>query len=254
MSDFQVPVIPSAPEAPALTQMQRVIYTFTSPSKTFKDIKRNTSWWLPFVLTLVFGYTFFGAVTAKITWPQVVDTNLKWQPKQAERIEQLPPDQRATNMKITIGITQGIWAAIPILGSLLGAAIMGGILLATMNFGFGGKATFWQAYAVVMFANLPGLLRYILGTIAIFAGMDPESFYINNFAGTNPGYYLPMDTPKALMALATALDVTTIWVLILASIGISIVAGTKRSSGYIAVFGWWIVLVLIGVGSAAIFS
>jgi hypothetical protein len=56
------------------------------------------------------------------------------------------------------------------------------------------------------------------------------------------------------MALATSLDVTTIWTLVLASIGISIVAGTKRSSGYIAVFGWWIVLVLFGVGIAAAFS
>ena len=30
--------------------------------------------------------------------------------------------------------------------------------------------------------------------------------------------------------------------------GIAIVAGVKRSSGYIAVFGWWALIVLIGVG------
>jgi hypothetical protein len=30
------------------------------------------------------------------------------------------------------------------------------------------------------------------------------------------------------------------------------VAGVKRSSGYIAVFGWWIIVVLVGVGFAAI--
>jgi hypothetical protein len=32
------------------------------------------------------------------------------------------------------------------------------------------------------------------------------------------------------------------------------VAKTKRSSGYIAVFGWWILLVLIGAGWQAAFS
>jgi hypothetical protein len=32
------------------------------------------------------------------------------------------------------------------------------------------------------------------------------------------------------------------------------VAGVKRSSGYIAVFGWWVLIVLITVGWAAAFS
>ena len=63
-----------------------------------------------------------------------------------------------------------------------------------------------------------------------------------------------METNKALNSLATSLDVITIWSLILTGIGISIVAGVKRTSGYIAVFGWWILIVLIGAGWAAAFS
>jgi uncharacterized membrane protein YhaH (DUF805 family) len=35
-------------------------------------------------------------------------------------------------------------------------------------------------------------------------------------------------------------------------IGIATVAGVKRSSGYIAVFGWWAILMLIGLGWDAI--
>jgi hypothetical protein len=34
--------------------------------------------------------------------------------------------------------------------------------------------------------------------------------------------------------------------------GIATVAGVKRTSGYIAVFGWWILIVLVGAGYAAI--
>jgi hypothetical protein len=30
------------------------------------------------------------------------------------------------------------------------------------------------------------------------------------------------------------------------------VAGVKRSSGYIAVFGWWAIFIVIGAGFAAI--
>jgi hypothetical protein len=36
------------------------------------------------------------------------------------------------------------------------------------------------------------------------------------------------------------------------SIGVATVAGTKRSTGYMVVFGWWILLLLIGVGVAAL--
>jgi hypothetical protein len=82
--------------------------------------------------------------------------------------------------------------------------------------------------------------------------MAPESFNIKNFAPTNLGAFLdPVETNKALYSLATSLDVLTIWTLVLMGIGIATVAGVKRSSGYIAVFGWWAIIVLLGVGWAA---
>jgi len=230
-----------------------VSFTFTSPSKTFNDIKRSTSWWLPFVLTIVFGYGLYGAIQAKVGWEQVAENSIKQSPKQAEQMDKLPPDQRANSMKITVIATQISFAALPVF-AIIGTAIIAGVLLATINFGFGGKATFWEAFSVTWFAGLPGLFKIILGTIALFAGLDPESFNVKNFAGTNIGFYLPPDTSKALMALATSIDITTIWTLVLASIGISIVAGTKKSAGYIAVFGWWIVTVVAGIGIAVAFS
>jgi hypothetical protein len=53
-------------------------------------------------------------------------------------------------------------------------------------------------------------------------------------------------------ALASSLDIVSIWCMVLMSIGLAIVSGVKRSSGYIAVFGWWAIIVLVGVGIAAI--
>lgn len=251
MSDIPVPVVPA--EGPVLTQVQRVIYTFTSPSKTFNDIRRSTSWWLPFVLTIVFSYGLFGAINAKVGWTQVAENNIKQSPKQAENLDKLPADQRASQIKIISMVTEGIMAATPIF-ALLVTAIIAGVLLATINFGFGGKATFWQVFAVTWFAGLPGLLKLLLAIIALFAGLDAESFNINNPAGTNIGYYLPPDTGKVLMRLATAVDLVTLWTMTLTAIGLAIVAGTKRSSGFIAVFGWWLLIVLGEIGWAAAFS
>ena len=94
MSDIQFPAVPAAPETPPLTQVQRVICTFTAPSKTFNDIKRNTSWWLPFLLTALFGYALFFAITTKVTWSQVAENNIKMSPKQAEQMEKQPAEDR----------------------------------------------------------------------------------------------------------------------------------------------------------------
>jgi Yip1 domain len=253
MSDIQFPAVPAVSEGPALTQAQRVIYTFTAPSKTFTDIKRSTSWWMPFLIGVVATYILFFAVKTKVGFEQVAENQIRMSPKRAEQFEKLPPEQRASQMKISVIITEVIFAVFPIF-SLITIAILAGVLMATINFGFGGKATFWEVFAVSWYAHLPSLIKVLLGVIALFAGLAPESFDSQNFAGTNPGYYLSPETSKPLLALATSLDVTTIWTLVLTAIGLSIVSKTKRSSAYIAVFGWWILVVLISVGAAAAFS
>ncbi len=63
MSDTGVqPQAEAAPEGAGLTQWQRVVDTFTAPSKTFEDIKRgNKSWWLPLIIGSLFTYLLFGA-------------------------------------------------------------------------------------------------------------------------------------------------------------------------------------------------
>jgi hypothetical protein len=125
--------------------------------------------------------------------------------------------------------------------------------LGTINFVFGGKATFGSIFTVWMYAGLPGIFKALLGAIAIFAGTAPESFNLNNFAPTSVGAFLnPLETNAALYKLASALDFTTIWTVVLLGIGISAVAKVKRGSGYFAAFGWWAIIVLVPVAIAAI--
>ncbi len=63
-----------------------------------------------------------------------------------------------------------------------------------------------------------------------------------------------MEVGPAIYSLATSIDIITIWTLVLVGIGTATVAGVKRSSGYIAAFGWWILVVSIGIGWNAAFS
>lgn len=244
------------PEAAApLSQIQRITSTFIAPAKTFADIKRgNKSWWLPFLIAIFFSYLLFAAITVKIGWAQVTENTLRMDPKAAERMEQAQPEQRASILKITQYSMEGGFAATPVL-ILIGALVIAVVLWGTINFVFGGKATFGDVFAVWFYAILPGTIKSILGTVVIFSGIAPESFNMANFAPTNVGAFLsPQDTGAALYKLATAIDFTTIWYLVLMAIGLSVVAGVKRSSGYIAAFGWWALVVLIGVGWAAAFG
>jgi hypothetical protein len=250
----EIEVTPEAGSAPVgLSQWQRVTSTFTAPSKTFEDIKRgNKSWWLPFLILALVGYILFAAVYFKIGMQQTVDNQIQLDPKRAEAMAQAPPAQREMTEKVSLYITEGVFIAGPVL-LLVIAAVVSLVLWGTINFVFGGKAKFGSVFAVWYFAALPGVVKVLLGTIVIFAGATPDSFNIKNYAPTNAGAFLnPLETNKALYALATSLDVITIWTLVLSGIGIATVAGVKRSSGYIAVFGWWAIIVLIGVAVAAI--
>jgi hypothetical protein len=246
------PAAETAPAGTGLTQWQRVADTFTAPSKTFEDIKRgNRSWWLPLIIGALASYILFAAVAQKIGIAQVVDNQMRMDPKTQERMANASPEQRAMGAKIATGITEGAFIGGPVIG-MIGAAVVALGLWGTINFGFGGRATYGSVFAVSYYAWLPMSIKALLGTIVIYAGTAPESFNIKNFSPTNLGAFLdPVETNKALYALATWCDAVTIWTLVLMGIGLATVAGVKRSSGYIAVFGWWVLFLLISVGWAA---
>jgi len=253
MSD--VVIQPASAAGTGLSQIERVTNIFTAPSKTFEDIMRgNKSWWLPLILLSLFTYVLFAGISMKVGWGQVADNITRMDPKSSERMEQATPEQRESIVKFTKYSIEGSFVATPVI-ILLTTAVMSLGLWGTINLVFGGKARYGSIFTVWLFASLPTIIQSLLGTAVLFAGAAPESFNIKNFAPTNLGAFLnPVETNRALYLLATKLDAVTIWTLVLLSIGTAIVAGVKRSSAYIAVFGWWAIFVLIGVGWAVAFS
>jgi hypothetical protein len=249
MSDTVANVEASAP----LNQWERVVDIFIAPSKTFNDILRSANWWLPWLLGVLVTLGFGLAIQQRVEWDKAYG-NILLQSSQAEqdRVSQLPPDQQVRQKAIGAAFVKYIFWATPVLG-LLFAAIAAGVLLATLNFGLGGHAKFVQVFAVWMYGTLPFVIQGILGIITLYAGLDPDSFNLKNPVGTNIGYYMPLDWPKWLLAFGTSIDVLTIWVLILLTIGCATVAGMKRSTAAAAVWGWWIVITLVKVVTAAVF-
>lgn len=245
------PVTATEPNQPGLTQIQRILNIFTAPSKTFTDILRSTSWWLPFLLSAVLSYAFIFTMQSRVGWDKITENAMKQNPKAAEQIANMPADQRAKVQQFSTTTTRTITYFTPVV-SLLLTAIFALVLWGTINFAFGGRATYGQVFAVWIYGTLPFLLYAILATISLFAGVDADSFNVQNPVGSNLGYYLSTETPKWLSTLATSIDIFWIWSLILVGIGLAIVARVKRSSGLTAVFGWWAIVLLVRTGIAAI--
>ncbi len=236
--------------APGLSQIERVTNTFLAPSKTFNDIRdHNRSWWVPYLLSMVFVYVFFALVTVKVGWHQVGDNILSSDVKTQERLAQAPPEAKEQALKMTVLFTEGIaWGSAAV--GLIIALIASLVLWGSINFIFGGKSKFSEVFCVWMYAGLPGIFKMLLGSVMVYLNA-PDAFNIKNFAPTNLGAFLPADANKFLMVLATKMDITDIWGLVLLSIGLAIVAKVGKSSGYMVVFGWWFILLFLGLVGAA---
>ena len=237
---------------PPLTELQRVVSTFFAPSKTFADIRRNRSWWLPYLLLVAFGFLFSVTLAQKLGPNGIADSALRANAKKYEQFKQLPAEQQATQRSVIGKVTTYSLYAYPVV-QIAVSAFTALLLWGGFNFILGGSSNYPEMFAVAMFASLPGILRAILGIVTLFAG-DHDSFNLQDPIGTNPGYYLSADTAPWLHSLLGSLDLLTLWPLFLMALGGAIVARVKPASGYALVFGVWLVFVLIKTGFAAAFS
>ena len=240
---------------PALSEGARVINTFISPSKTFTDLRRKASWWMPWLILSIVSVCFAFTVQKKVTYEQVVQNTFRLTPKQAEKIEQAPPEQRARIMSIQVMSRKVISYLWPIWWILV-FLIMGAIYMATFNFGLGAEVSFKQSMAVVAFASLPGMFKEILAMVAMFMpGFDPEGFLVANPAATNLGALISDPAQHmTLWAFLSSLDIVNIWCAILLGIGYSCISKVKRGTAIGVIFGWYLFFMLLGVGATAIFA
>ncbi len=242
--------VSAVPPGEGLSQTSRIIDTFIAPSKTFTDINRSTSWWLPWLIMSVVSIAFVVVAGQKVGFEKITTTQMQSNPKQVERMEKLPPDQRAQNMAIAVKFTQVISYASPAFILLFGV-IVAAVMLGTFNFGAGTQMKFGAAMAVTMYAFLPGIIKTILATVSLLAGADPEAFRIDNPIATNLGFFLSSTDHPALYKLASSIDIFTIWTLVLMVIGFTCISKAKKGASAAIVFGWYILVTLIGVGIAA---
>jgi hypothetical protein len=251
------PVLPASPaptpQSAPLSEGARIANTFVAPSKTFTDLRRSASWWGPWLLISIFSMLFIYAMGRQVGFEQI-SRNQVAHSSRAEQFEKLPADQQAKQIQLSSKIIRYFAYGSPLM-FLFYFLISTLVLWTTFKIAAGAETTFGQAYAIVMYASLPGIVGAILGIVSLFAGVDPEGFDVNNPVGTNLAYYLdPASTGKFVHGMASALDVITIWTIVLLGIGFASTSKVKRSTGITIVAAWYLVYKLAASGLAAAFS
>src|SRR5438270_5204455 len=137
--------VPEMNQQPGLSEPQRIINVFVAPSKTFADIRRNASWWVPWLILSLCGIGFTVLLDKKIGYDQVSENQIKLSPKAQERMEQLPPEQQQQRIHASGNFFKYLFGYGAPVVSLLFIVIIAGVLLATFNFGLGTELTFKQA-------------------------------------------------------------------------------------------------------------
>ena len=245
-------VVPPQELAP-LSEGQRLIDVFFAPSKTFADLRRSASWWAPFLITAIVSLLFVYTVDQKVGFRKVAKNQIQSQPKQAERFENMPADQREkamqTQVKATKIFSYCFFVFIPIWYALVSA-----VLLVTLKFGFSADVKFKTLFALTNYSGLVGLLKSVLAIVSLLAGVSSDGFTFQNPVATNPGYFVDRAAHPALASFLTSFDIFVIWTLVLAAIGITCISKIKKGTAFAVVFGWFGVVVLVGVAFAAAFS
>jgi hypothetical protein len=123
------------------------------------------------------------------------------------------------------------------------------------------KTTFKKILSVVSWASAATALVSVIVTATTLMVQDQETLSnIDptqgvNIAPTNLGAFLPANSSGVIQALASSIDIFSIWYMILLSIGLAAIAGvrkiTPKNTGAM-VFGFWAVWVLLKVGWRAI--
>ena len=129
--------------------------------------------------------------------------------------------------------------------------VSGGILWANLHLLF-WLSLFPFSTAWIGENHLASMPTAAYGFVLLMAGVNTDSYNLQNPVGTNLAYYMP-DAAPWLRTVLSFFDVIGLWVLVLLVIGTAIVAKVQRGKAAIVVIGWWLfgLIVMTGIAVAS---
>jgi len=222
-----IPSMPAAPSSqPALSEVERVIDTYIAPRKTFMDLRRSASWWLPFILLTISTVAFTITVQKKIGWEAVINYRFA----HASFLQKIPPEQKQAVIDKQVASSDRSVYTTPLF-TLIFAAIFAALLLATFNFGLDAQVKYKTVLAVIFYGWLPKILTAMLAILVMSIGVEPEGFDMENPVATHLGAILGSNTDSRYLYHALAsIDLISIWCIFLIGLGMATISNKKIST------------------------
>jgi hypothetical protein len=242
------------PQPAGMGELARLTGVFFEPGKTFADVAQRPTWFVPMLVTVLFGLIFCAVVGQRIGWDNVAQQQMEM------RMAKMTPDQREQTLKgadLSKKITPIIAYAAAVLGPAIGYLISALVLLGIVAGIFSAPIKFKQIFAIMCYSGMIGVVAAVLMVVVIFLKKNPADFDIQHPLAFNAGALMDPNGPnKFLFTLASSLDVFSFWKILLIAVGLKAAAGKKLSFGgaLFAVLLPWVVLVLIGATFAGIFG
>lgn len=245
---------PTATPAP-LSEGARIVDTFIAPSKTFSDLGRTARWWswiVPILIISIFSTLFAYAVGQKVGYEKAADNVLQTRPKQYDRIQAMPPADRDRTMQQVVSQTKSGTYTFPVVQIVI-LLIVAAVLLGSFTFVANAKVSFKVVLAIVSYASLPTIIKFLLATITLYAGISPDTFNVQNPVATNLGALFNAADNPILYVAASFVDLVAIWTLVLTAIGFTSVSKVKMSTALVIIFAWYVVFAGLLVGLTSLF-
>jgi hypothetical protein len=252
------PVEPQTPqpERAKLGPAQRLIGVLFSPGETFEDINRKPTWLAPLLIAITLGVcnTIFFTWWVNPDWNRITRDMIRQQVN--NRGGEMPPEDAITRQVDVMKVVGKLFPAFVVVVTPVLFLIMAGVFALGMML-MQAQTSFKRILSVVAW-SFCGVMS-VVNSIVIDASLlvrDRESLDAINpmdqsgVSATHLGVLLGSGSSPVLKALASSVDLFSIWLIILLAIGLAAVGGSRKiTKGKTAtlVLSLWVVLVLLKV-------
>lgn len=235
------------PAVPRKKLFERIAGVLFAPAETFEDIARKPDILAPLLLLILIGYATTALVLPRTDFDAVMQM-------QADQVRKQNPNvtdadiERMGKFGKAIGTVMA-WVS-PLLMALWYVVVASVLLLAVRL--FGGEGTFRQALSGTLYAWIPLTLFGIIMTIVVLARGSFDPTAAATLVKSNAAFLVDMKEQPVLFTLLSAIDVFTIWTVVLLVFAFAAISRLKRGMTATLVVSLWLALILIRLGFAAL--
>ncbi|MEJ2217732.1 MAG: YIP1 family protein [Gemmatimonadota bacterium] len=226
---FEPTPTPPAETPPSASMWEDFIDIFYAPSSVFER-RRGAQWWpVLVILAVVLAALFF-------LWHRTMLPvfDLETQRQMATRAQQMTPEQIQNASRLG-----GIFGAVGILIVFPIGVFLVGLLLWGLGRAFGAAVTLGSMMLVATYAQIVRVPQYLAGIVqSLFLDVGHMDSIHDVSLGLDRFMNQP-DTSAALLALASRVELFTLWATILLAIGLHVIGRIPKARAYAVAFLIW---------------